>query len=34
VNEVGALWGEYKKYVYNLSSEIEKRGSNDIDLIT
>ena len=33
-NEGGALWREYKKYVYNLSSEIEKRGSNDIDLIT
>jgi hypothetical protein len=33
-NEVGDLWGEYKKYVYNLSSEIEKRGPNDIDLLT
>ena len=33
-NEVAPLWGEYKKYIYNLSSEIEKRGSNDIDLLT
>ena len=33
-NEVGDLWGEYKKYIYSLSTEIEKRGPNDIDLLT
>ena len=32
--EVPAVWKAYKKYIFGLSQEIERRGPADIDLIT
>ena len=32
--EVPSLWKAYKKYIDGLLREIERRGPNDIDLIT
>ena len=32
--EVSSLWQSYKKYIYDLSRDIERRGPNDIDLVT
>ena len=32
--EVPAVWKAYKKYIFGLSREIERRGTGDIDLIT
>ena len=32
--EVSSLWQSYKKYIYGLSRDIERRGPTDIDLIT
>lgn len=32
--EVPAVWKAYKKYIFGLSREIERRGPNDVDLVT
>lgn len=32
--EVSAVWKAYKKYIFGLSREIERRGPNDVDLVT
>ena len=33
-NEIPYLWQAYKKYINDLCKEIERKGANDIDLIT
>jgi hypothetical protein len=32
--EVPAVWKAYKKYIFGLSNEIERRGPNNVDLVT
>ena len=32
--EVPAVWKAYKKYIFGLSREIERKGPNNVDLVT